>query len=97
MTDKLLHRIVESRAKWVLVILRREHGRLDDGRSPDRVGEVGAAIGCRCILTGIGPEIAQTLVALTSLGDLRPMRSPGRGLSSASGAPRERGRSAGGG
>ncbi|HLM75807.1 MAG TPA: STAS domain-containing protein [Polyangiaceae bacterium] len=82
MTDKLLHRIVESRAKWVLIDLTGVS--VVDSMTADHLIKLAKAvqlIGCRCIVTGIGPEIAQTLVALNvSLGDLRPMRSLRQGL-----------------
>jgi rsbT co-antagonist protein RsbR len=81
-TDKLLHRIVESRAKFVLVDLTGVS--VIDSMTADHLIKLAKAvqlIGCRCIVTGIGPEIAQTLVALNvSLGDLRPMRSLRQGL-----------------
>jgi rsbT co-antagonist protein RsbR len=82
MTDKLLHRIVETRAKWVLIDLTGVS--VVDSTTADhliRLAKAVELIGCKCIVTGIGPGIAQTLVALgISLGDLRPMRSLKQGL-----------------
>jgi rsbT co-antagonist protein RsbR len=82
MTDKLLHRVVEVRAKWVLLDLTGVS--VVDSMTADHLIKLAKAvqlIGCRCIVTGIGPGIAQTLVALgVSLGDLRPMRSLKQGL-----------------
>lgn len=82
MTDKLLHRVVEARAKWVLIDLTGVS--VVDSMTADHLIKLAKSvqlIGCRCIVTGIGPEIAQTLVSLNvSLGDLRPMRSLRQGL-----------------
>jgi rsbT co-antagonist protein RsbR len=82
MTDKLLHRIVEVRARWVLLDLTGVS--VVDSMTADhliRLAKSVQLIGCRCIVTGVGPDIAQTLVALgVSLGDLRPMRSLKQGL-----------------
>lgn len=82
MTDKLLHRVVETRARWVLIDLTGVS--VVDSMTADHLIKLAKAvqlIGCRCILTGIGPGIAQTLVALgVSLGELRPMRSLKQGL-----------------
>lgn len=82
MTDKLLHRVVETRARFVLLDLTGVS--VVDSMTADHLIKLAKAvqlIGCRCILTGIGPGIAQTLVALgVSLGELRPMRSLKQGL-----------------
>jgi rsbT co-antagonist protein RsbR len=82
MTDKLLHRVVEARARWVLLDLTGVT--VVDSMTAEHLVKLAKAvqlIGCRCIVTGIGPGIAQTLVALgVSLGDLRPMRTLKAGL-----------------
>lgn len=82
MTDKLLHRVVETRAKWVLIDLTGVS--VVDSMTADHLIKLAKSvqlIGGRCILTGIGPGIAQTLVALgLSLEDLKPMRSLKQGL-----------------
>lgn len=82
MTDKLLHRVVETRARWVLVDLTGVT--VMDSMTADHLIKLAKAvklIGCRCVLTGIGPNIARTLVALgVALDDLTPMRSLKEGL-----------------
>ena len=94
MTDKLLHRVVETRAKWVLIDLTGVS--VVDSMTADHLIKLAKAvqlIGGRCILTGIGPGIAQTLVALgLSLEDLKPMRSLKQGLKYCIAASAEEGR-----
>lgn len=82
MTDKLLHRLVETRAKWVIVDLTGVS--VIDSMTADHLIKLAKCvrlIGARCVLTGIGPNIARTLVALgVALDDLTPMRSLKEGL-----------------
>lgn len=82
MTDKLLHRLVETRAKWVIIDLTGVS--VIDSMTADHLIKLAKCVrllGGRCILTGIGPNIARTLVALgVALDDLTPMRSLKEGL-----------------
>lgn len=64
-TDALLQRIVATRARWALVDLT---GVEDvDAGTADHLLKLAAAIklvGCRCVITGVSPAVAQTLVSL---------------------------------
>ncbi len=82
MTDKLLHRVVETRARWVIIDLTGVS--VVDSMTADHLIKLAKSvrlIGGRCVVTGIGPNIARTLVALgVALDDLTPMRSLKEGL-----------------
>lgn len=82
MTEKLLRRVVDARARWVLVDLTGV--RAMDSATADhllRLARSVRMIGCRCIVTGISPDIALMLVELgVGLEDLTPMRSLREGL-----------------
>ena len=82
MTERLLQRALTSQASWVLVDLT---GVTEVNESTAdhllRLARTVRLLGCRCILTGIGPQIAQALVSLRSgLQDLHPVASLREGL-----------------
>ncbi len=82
MTERLLQRALTSQASWVLVDLT---GVTDVNESTAdhllRLARTVRLLGCRCILTGIGPQIAQALVSLRAdLQDLHPVASLREGL-----------------
>jgi rsbT co-antagonist protein RsbR len=82
MTEKLLRQVLEAQAKWVLVDLTGV-AEVDAATADHLIRLAGALrlIGCRCILTGIGPHVADTLAGLhEGLHDLRPLRSLRDGL-----------------
>jgi rsbT co-antagonist protein RsbR len=92
MTEKLLRRVVDARARWVLVDLTGV--RSMDSATADhliRLARSVRMIGCRCIVTGISPDIALMLVELgVGVEELTPMRSLREGLKHCL-ADRERG------
>lgn len=81
-TDKLLQRLVERRARWSLIDLTG----VDevDEATADHIVKLAQAVrlvGARCVVTGVGPASAQTFVELEQgLGDLRCMASLREGL-----------------
>lgn len=76
-TDALLHRVTAARARWVLIDLTGV--RVVDDRTADHLTRlVGAVelIGARCILTGISPYVADSLLSHDhTLGPVRTMRT----------------------
>lgn len=82
MAEKLLHRVVEVRARWVLVDLTGVHT-VDLGTADHllRLARSVRMIGSRCIVTGISPDVALAFVQIgVGLEDLTPMRSLRDGL-----------------
>jgi rsbT co-antagonist protein RsbR len=82
MSEKLLRRIAESRARWVIIDLT---GVEDiDVETAEHLVRLSAAVkllGSRCLLTGIGSKVAGALVVLgKNLGELKPLRSLQEGL-----------------
>lgn len=82
MTERLLRRLVDARARWVLLDLT---GVSDiDAATADRLYSLTSAvrlIGCRCVLTGIQPHVAVLLVEMRiELGGLHAARSLREGL-----------------
>ncbi len=82
MTERLLQRALTSQASWVLIDLT---GVTDVNESTAdhllRLARTVRLLGCRAILTGIGPQIAQALVGLRAgLQDLHPVASLREGL-----------------
>jgi rsbT co-antagonist protein RsbR len=82
MTEKLLRRVVDARARWVLVDLTGVRSMdLATAEHLIRLARSVRMVGCRCVVTGIGPDIALMLVELgVGLEDLTPMRSLRDGL-----------------
>lgn len=82
MTERLLRRIVRSRARWVLLDMT---GVADvDAATADhllRLVRATQLIGCGCLVTGIGPRVAATLAHLdVDLRELRAARTLWDGL-----------------
>ena len=81
-TEKLLQRVVATRARWSLVDLTGVDG--VDAATADhllRLARAVALIGGRCIFTGMGPAAAQTLAALgTTSGDIHCLPNLREGL-----------------
>lgn len=81
-TDKLLQRVVEARARWTLLDLTGVE-EVDDTTADHLVKLARAVIlvGGRCVVTGVSPSAAQTFVALAQgLGDLRCLPNLKEGL-----------------
>jgi rsbT co-antagonist protein RsbR len=82
LTEKLLQRIVERRARWSLIDLTG----VDevDEATADHIVKLARAVrlvGAQCVVTGVGPVSAQTFVGLEQgLGDLRCMANLREGL-----------------
>jgi len=77
LTEALLARVATSNAKTVIVDLTGVE--VLDTSTADHLGRLARAcslLGCGCVLTGISPAIARTLVALdVDLGTLRTKRT----------------------
>jgi rsbT co-antagonist protein RsbR len=82
MAEKLLRRVVDARARWVLVDLTGVSSMdLETADHLIRLARSVRMIGGRCIVTGISPDIARVLVELgVGLEDLTPLRSVREGL-----------------
>lgn len=81
-TEALLHRVVASRTRWVIVDLTGV-GDVDETMADSLVRLTAAAelIGSRCIVTGIRPAIVESLLAVRELsGRLHPQRTLQEGL-----------------
>lgn len=81
-TDKLLQRVVETRARWSLLDLTGVE-EVDEATADHLVKLARAVIlvGGRCVVTGVSPSAAQTFVALgQGLGDLRCLPNLKAGL-----------------
>ncbi len=81
-TERLLERIVAGRARFVIVDLTGI-GVADTATADHLVKMKQAArlLGAHCVITGIGPDMARTLVGLgVTFGDLRTMRTLQDGL-----------------
>lgn len=82
MSEKLLGRVAESRARWVIIDLTSVDD-IDAATADHLVGLAQAVglLGSRCLLTGMQPRIAGALVQLgADLGALKPLRSLQEGL-----------------
>jgi rsbT co-antagonist protein RsbR len=82
MSETLLRRIDETGAAWVLVDLTGVVT-IDSVTANHiiRLARAARLLGSRCLITGMKPEVARTLVALgIDLTDLRPLRSLKEGL-----------------
>lgn len=82
LTARLLARIASSRVAWVIVDLTGA-ARLDTVLAGHlvRLARAIRLMGAECMVTGIGPQAAQTLVSLdVSLAELRPLSSLKEGL-----------------
>lgn len=82
MSEKLLRRVAESRARWVIIDLTSVED-IDAATADHLVGLAKAVglLGSRCLLTGMQPRIAGALVQLgADLGALKPLRSLQEGL-----------------
>ena len=81
-TEKLLQRVVETRARWSLIDLTG----VDevDEATADHLVKLARAVtmvGGQCIVTGVSPQAAQTFVSLgQGLGDLRCLPNLKEGL-----------------
>ena len=81
-TEALLHRVVATRTRWVIIDLTGV-GRVDETTAGSLVQLTGAAelIGARCIMTGIRPSIVDALLAFGApTGRLQPRRTLQEGL-----------------
>lgn len=82
MTERLLRRVVESGARCVIIDLTGVE--VVDSMTADHLVKMTKAtrlLGCFCVITGIGPEIARTLVELDlSLGGMKTLRNLKSGL-----------------
>lgn len=82
MTEKLLARIVERRAAFVIIDVTGVQ--VLDTRTADHfltMVRAASLLGASCVLTGIRPELAQTLVAGgVDLGRVRTLRSLRQGI-----------------
>jgi len=82
MTEQLLDRIVATGAEDVILDLTGVE--VVDTMTADHIGKLtraAALLGCRCTITGIGPNIARTLVGIgVDLGEVRTLRTLKDGL-----------------
>lgn len=82
MTGRLLSRIVETGARCVIIDMTGVD-MVDTMTASHLVGMTGSAqmLGCYCVITGIGPDVATTLSNLgISFGDIRTLRTLQDGL-----------------
>jgi rsbT co-antagonist protein RsbR len=82
MTERLLHRLVDSGARCAIIDLTGVEV-VDSMTADHLIKMIKAAqlLGCYCVVTGIGPEIARTLVELdVDLGSIRTLRNLKSGL-----------------
>jgi rsbT co-antagonist protein RsbR len=94
-TEALLRRVTDTRARWVLVDLTGV--RTIDAATAEHLGrlvQAVALIGARCIVTGIGPHLVGPLLAFDGLQRFRPMRTLQEGLQYCMARMRPEGRSA---
>jgi len=82
MREKLLGRIAESRARWVIIDLTSvEDIDVETAHHLVSMARAVRLLGSRCLLTGITPSIATAIVTIgADLGDLKPLRSLQEGL-----------------
>ena len=82
MMERLLHEIVKNQARFVIIDLTGVE--VIDTSTADHFMKLVKAvglIGARCVLTGIRPAVAQTLVDLdVSFGQLETLRNLRHGL-----------------
>jgi rsbT co-antagonist protein RsbR len=82
LTEKLLHRVADSDVEWVILDLTGVN--VVDTMTAQHIIKLSQAVqllGARCILTGIGGNVAQALITLgVSLDELNPLRSLREGL-----------------
>ena len=82
MTERLLHRIVETRSRCVIVDITGVE--VVDTMTADhfvKMTKAAKMLGCHCVVTGISPDIAQTMVRLgVSLDGVRTVRNLKDGL-----------------
>lgn len=81
-TEALLHRVVATRTRWVIIDLTGVGG-VDETTAGSLIQLTAAAelIGARCIMTGIRPSIVDALLAFGSpTGRLQPRRTLQEGL-----------------
>lgn len=82
MTERLLSRVVDSGARCVIIDLTGVD--VIDSMTADHLVKMMKAtqlLGCYCVITGIGPEIARTLVELDlRLGGIKTVRNLKSGL-----------------
>lgn len=82
MTERLLRRVVEAGARCVIIDLTGVE--VVDSMTADHLIKMTKAtrlLGCYCVITGIGPEIARTLVELdVSLSGIQTLRNLKTGL-----------------
>jgi rsbT co-antagonist protein RsbR len=82
MTERLLSRIVETGSRCVIIDLTGVE--VVDSMTADHLIKMTRAVrllGCFCVITGIGPEIARTLVELDlNLGGIATLRNLKTGL-----------------
>jgi rsbT co-antagonist protein RsbR len=82
MTERLLRRIVEAGARCVIIDLTGVE--VVDSMTADHLIKMTKAtrlLGCFCVITGIGPDIARTLVELdVNLGGIQTLRNLKIGL-----------------
>jgi rsbT co-antagonist protein RsbR len=82
MTERLLGRVVETGARWVILDITGVE--IVDTSTADhlvRLTRAAGLLGTRCIVTGIGPNVARTLVAMgVDLGGVRTLRTLRDGL-----------------
>lgn len=82
MTERLLRRLSESGARCAIIDLTGVE--MVDSMTADHVIKMIKAaqlLGCYCVVTGIGPEVARTLVELdVDLGRIRTLRNLKSGL-----------------
>lgn len=82
MTERLLHRVVESGSRCVIIDLTGVD--VVDSMTADHLIKMTRSVrllGCFCVITGIGPEIARTLVELDlNLGGTATLRNLKTGL-----------------
>lgn len=76
-TEKLLRRVSERRTRWVILDLTGVA--VVDTVTAQHLIQLARAVqllGARCILTGLGPDVARTLATVgVSFDELNPMRS----------------------
>jgi rsbT co-antagonist protein RsbR len=82
MTEQLLRRVVETGARYVILDITGVE--VVDTATADHLVKLTRAarlLGTRCILTGIGPNVARTLVGMgVELGELQTLRTLREGL-----------------
>ena len=94
-SERLLEEIVRSRASSVIIDVTGVEGM--DTRTADRFAKLARGIellGARCLLSGVQPRVAETLVALgVELAALAPFRNLAHALQSCQKSPQQRAQS----